>query len=108
MQQAHYIHLYADDSGESHFEDLELALSPVDFAPPAAPLNIAQFLPTVGSTWVGAPVGWAGETPHPSPRRQLFCTVKGEYQVTASDGSTRRFPAGSILLLDDTWGKGHS
>jgi hypothetical protein len=108
VQSAKYVHLYTDGKGESHFEDLELTLAPVDFAPPAAPLNIAQFYPTAESIWVGGPSGWAGNKPHPSPRRQIFCTVQGEYEVTASDGTVRRFPAGSVLLLEDTWGKGHS
>jgi hypothetical protein len=57
---------------------------------------------------VGAPIGWGGETPHPSPQRQFFCTMQGEYEVTASDGTARRFPPGSLLLVDDTKGKGHS
>ena len=87
MQLAQYLHLYADETGESHFEELELELELVDFAPPAAPLNFVKFLPTNQSVWVGAPVGWGGETLHPSPRRQIFCTVKGEYEVTASDGT---------------------
>ena len=100
MQHAQYIRLYADEKGESHFQDLELTLVPVDFAPPAAPLNIAQFLPTAQSLWVGAPVGWQGDKPHPSPRRQIFCTLQGEYEVSASDGAIRRFPAGSVLLLE--------
>ena len=108
MQQASYIRLYADASGESHFEDLAIALVPLDFAPPAAPLNIAQFLPTAQSLWVGAPVGWGGEKPHPSPHRQIFCALQGEYEVTASDRSVRRFAAGSVLLLEDTWGQGHA
>ncbi len=107
MQQARSIRLYADESGESHFEDLEIALVPVDFAPPAAPLNIAQFLPTSQSRWVGAPVGWGGEKPHPSPHRQIFCLLQGACEVTASDSSVRRFAAGSVLLREDTWGKGH-
>jgi hypothetical protein len=108
MQHAKYIRLYADEKGESHFQDLEITLVPMDFAPPAAPLNIAQFLPTAQSLWVGAPVGWQGDKPHPSPRRQIFCTLQGEYEVSASDGAVRRFPAGSVLLLEDTRGKGHS
>ena len=33
MQHAKYIRLYADESGESHFEDLEIELNPVNFAP---------------------------------------------------------------------------
>lgn len=108
MQHAQYIRLFTDESGESHFEDLEIELAPMEFAPPAAPLNIAQFLPTAQSLWVGAPVGWAGKKPHPSPRRQIFCTVQGEYEVTASNGTVRYFPAGKVLFLEDTWGKGHS
>jgi|SRR5262245_15718402 hypothetical protein len=108
MQRAKYIRLYADENGESHFEDLEMVLVPVDFAPPAAPLHIAQFRPTARSLWVGAPAGWAGETPHPAPQRLIFCLLQGEYEVTASDGSVRSFPTGSVLLLEDTWGKGHS
>jgi hypothetical protein len=108
MQHARYVRLYTDERGESHFEDLEIALTPADFAPPAAPLNIAQFLPLTQSLWVGAPAGWKGETPHPTPQRQIFCILQGEAEVTASDGAVRRFPTGSVLLLEDTWGQGHS
>ena len=108
MKHATYTRLYADDSGESHFEELEVALASVDFAPPAAPLNIAPFLPTAESLWIGAPVGWGGDTPHPVPRRQVFCTALGDYEITASDSDTRRFPPGSVFLLEDTYGKGHS
>ena len=108
MQSAQYIRLFSDANGGSHFEDLEIELAPVDFAPPAAPLNIAQFLPTAQSIWVGAPAGWRGDKPHPSPRRQIFCMLQGKYEVTASDGTVRYFPAGSVPLLEDTSGKGHS
>ena len=109
MQQAKYIRIYSDENRDSHFEDLEIPLTPVDFAPPAAPLNIAQFLPATQTLWVGAPVGWAGvDVPHPSPGRQIFCTMQGEYEVTASDGTMRAFPVRSVLLLEDTTGKGRS
>ncbi len=108
MQHAKYTRIYADESGESRLEDAEIALVPVDFAPPAAPLNIARFLPAAQSLWVGAPVGWGGEKPHPSPHRQIFCVLQGEYEVTVSDGTARRFPVGSVALLEDTWGKGYS
>ena len=108
MKHATYTRLFEDESGESYFEELEVALAPVDFAPPAPPLNIAPFVPTAESLWVGAPAGWAGDTPHPAPRRQVFCTVKGNYEVTASDGDTRRFPPGSVLMFEDTNGTGHS
>lgn len=108
MQQANYVRMFTDGGGESHFEDLDISLAPVDFAPPAAPLNIAQFLPTTQSLWVGAPAGWAGETPHPSPRRQIFVALHSGFEVTTSDGAIRCLGPGGVYLLDDTWGKGHS
>lgn len=108
MQQADYVRIFNDDSGESHFEDLETSLAPVEFAPPAAPLNIAQFLPTKQSFWVGAPVGWGGNVPHATPQRQIFVVLQGEFEVTASDGAIRNFGPGAVLLLEDTSGKGHS
>lgn len=108
MQRAPYIHLYVDNDGESHFADKEIELIPTDFAPPAAPLNIAKFFPTTQSIWVGAAPNWAGDAPHPTPQRQIFCTMAGCYEVTASDGDVRSLPSGAVLLLDDTWGKGHS
>ena len=39
MQKANYVRLYADDIGESHFDDLVTELLPIDFAPPAGPMN---------------------------------------------------------------------
>ena len=107
MENAKHVRIYADEAGESHFEDLETELTFMDFAPPAAPLTMAPFLAAAKTQWLGAPLGWAGDVPHPSPGRQIFCTTQGEYEVTASDGGVRRFPAGAVLLLEDTWGKGH-
>jgi hypothetical protein len=34
--------------------------------------------------------------------------LSGEWEVTASDGETRRFAAGSVRLASDTSGKGHA
>jgi hypothetical protein len=106
--QATYVRLYADEAGESRFEKVALSLSPSDFAPPAPPLLTAQFLPTTQSFLVGTPSGWDGEVPHPSPRRQLLCVLQGDFRITASNGDVRYFSCGDVLLLEDTWGKGHS
>ncbi len=59
VRRAQYVRLYADEAGESRFEDLETALVPVDL----------------------------GQTPHPSPQRQVSarCWVSSRLrQVTAS------------------------
>jgi len=105
---ATYVRLYADETGESRFEKLALSLSPGDFAPPAPPLFTAQFLPTTQSFLVAAPSGWDGEVPHPSPKRQIFCVLQGDFRITTSTGDVRYFSGGDVLLLEDTSGKGHS
>ncbi|HET8630324.1 MAG TPA: hypothetical protein VFL91_23135 [Thermomicrobiales bacterium] len=106
--QGRYTRLYADAEGESHFEEVATDLLPVDFAPPAPPLQVAALFPATGCSFVGAAPDWGGDVPHPAPRRQFFCTMRGEYAVTASDGTIRHFPAGRLLLLEDTAGKGHA
>jgi hypothetical protein len=73
----------------------------------AEPLYAAQFMPAVDAFWMGASPAWKGEVPHPAPRRMIFVTVQGEYQITATSGETRKFPVGSVLLIENTIGAGH-
>jgi hypothetical protein len=44
---------------------------------------------------------------HTAPRRQLVITLSGEVEIETSDGNTRRFRQGDVLLADDTTGVGH-
>jgi hypothetical protein len=108
VQSGAYVRLFADAAGVSHFEDVTVDLPPVDFAPPAPPLNVASLFPAAACGLLGVGPDWGGDVPHPAPRRQFFCTICGEYEVTASDGTRRRFPVGSLLLLEDTTGAGHA
>ena len=106
---AHYARLFADENGTPRIEDLDIELFPGLAVPPAEPLHTAPFLMPEGPTfWVGALPDWRGGEPHPAPRRMIFMTVRGEYEVTTAEGATRRFPAGSVLLVEDTKGSGHS
>ena len=102
-----YTHLYSDDSGESHFEEIEMALTLTDYAPPAPPLSLSAYLRASQVGFMNAPAGWASDW-HPSSARNLFFVISGEWEVTASDGETRRFGVGSVLLVEDTNGQGHS
>jgi hypothetical protein len=102
-----YTRLYADDAGESHFEDVEIDLSLTDYAPPAAPLELSAFTTATQFGFMNAPAGWSGDW-HPSSARNLFVVLSGEWEVTASDGEARRFGTSSVLLVEDTVGKGHT
>ncbi len=44
---------------------------------------------------------------HNTPSRQFVIILKGEVDFTVSDGETRRFGSGAVVLLEDTSGKGH-
>ena len=106
--QVTYTRLYTDSQGQSQFEDMSTDLKPGLAVPPAEPLHVAEFLGTEGSYWVGVPSDWNGDVVHPTPRRQIFVTVRGEYEVTTGDRAARRFPVGSVLLVEDTTGVGHA
>ncbi len=106
---ARYARLFNDADGNSRFEDMETELFPGFAVPPAEPLHTAPFLVPDGATfWVGGPPDWKGGEMHPAPRRMIFITVHGEYEVTPGTGTARRFPPGSVLILEDTNGSGHS
>lgn len=106
MDPVQYVRLYADEQGESHFEEVQVSLTPTGFAPPAPPLDISEFVGVRRFAFLRAPTGWFGDW-HPAPARQFLVVLEGEFEVSASDGETRRFGAGSVLLVEDTTGKGH-
>ena len=101
-----YTRLYTDEAGESHFDEVEIDLVLTDYAPPAAPLFLSAFTPATQFGFMKAPAGWTSDL-HTSSARNMFFVLSGEWEVTASDGETRRFGAGSVLLVEDTTGKGH-
>lgn len=104
---ATYTRLYADEDGESHFEDVEIDLTLTEYAPPAPLLELSSTTPAKQFGFMNAPAGWASDW-HPTSARNIFFVLSGEWEVTVSDGETRRFAAGSVLLVDDTTGKGHT
>jgi hypothetical protein len=37
-----YTKVFADEKGETHFQDVEIELETLDFAPPAQPINFSR------------------------------------------------------------------
>jgi hypothetical protein len=93
--------IYTGDDGRSHFED--------------ATLPDEEVRPGVRETaWVEGSrvslrlIATEREQPrHVAPRRQLAVIVAGELEVECTPGTTRRFPAGSVVLIEDVHGEGH-
>ena len=95
------IRLYADEKGESHFQDIE-----VEFEAPTPSCRVSARQPATGIIFREVPgtydLDW-----HPAPRRQYIINLDAGVQLTASDGETRHVKAGEVFLVEDTWGKGH-
>lgn len=101
-----YGRVYADENGESHFEELEAIFSPVDYVPPAPPFFASPFSPAGQYGMLRIPAGWYGDW-HPVSSRQMQIFVEGELEAQFSDGEIRRVGPGSVYLVEDTTGKGH-
>ena len=97
--------IHAEANGETHLTDIHIELAPAEGEPGASgalfgkiaegPLRFRRFEPELHMDW------------HAAPRRQFIVITSGAMEITATDGTARAFPAGSILLADDGGSKGH-
>ncbi|MHB8644362.1 MAG: cupin domain-containing protein [Thermomicrobiales bacterium] len=101
-----YTRLYADSTGESHFEDLALDFQLIQYAPPTPDIYVSRFTPATQYGVLILPPGWDGGL-HPVPNRQVYFVLNGVVEVELSGGETRRFAPGQMVVGEDTTGKGH-
>lgn len=101
-----YHHLFCDETGESHWRDVDVALQERLFAPPAKGILVSDAEPAKALVFLRLPAGW-DEPIHPSPIPQTLICVAGCVAVTASDGEVRTIAAGDIWRMEDLHGKGH-
>lgn len=96
-----YFRIYTDEHGESHFEDVDVELSEQ-----ARGSDMSVLYPATGVIFRSSPSGQFIDW-HPAPRRQFVVTLSGAAEVEASDGEVRRIEPGTVMLAEDTTGKGH-
>ena len=101
-----YMRLFADDDGESHFEEVEIEFAGTEYTSSAPPLGLSSMSSAAQFGFMSVPADWESDW-HPSSARNFFVVINGEWEVTASDGETRHFGPQSLLLVEDTTGKGH-
>ena len=93
--------VYADEQGESHFDEVEVELrdaGPIGHLSEPIPAREVIFRcndPSYDYDW------------HPAPRRQFIVLLDGAIELEVSDGERRTLRGGEILLLEDTEGRGH-
>src|SRR5690554_2445034 len=93
--------IYADEHGDSHFENIELPLKEageIGFLSekiPAKEVMFRKVKPTYDYDF------------HTAPQRQFIILLDGEIEIETSLGEKRQFKGGEILLMEDIEGKGH-
>lgn len=102
-----YARLYADQDGESHFEDVGIDFDPADLVPPTPPVGLSEMMAAEHVGFLSFPPGWKGGF-QAAPSSMILFVLKGEVEITASDGVSRSFPRGSVFSVEDTEGKGHA
>jgi quercetin dioxygenase-like cupin family protein len=102
-----YARLYADDAGETHFDQVALELNEADYRAPAPLMYVSHAYQANAIQFVKAPSGWTAERIHP-PKPQFLLGLEGKLEIRTSDGEKRTVGPGDLVLMEDTSGKGHS
>lgn len=93
--------IYPDADGETHFGSIDIPLHDS-----GAIGLLSQLQKATGIIFRETPGDY--DFPwHNAPRRQYVIILAGEVDFTVSDGETRRFGGGDVVLLEDVSGKGH-
>ena len=93
--------IYTGSDGQTKVEEFDIPLTPRDKGSEvAAPIPLTTL--QVRRTTPDYLLDW-----HPASRRQLVVTLAGESEIELAGGRKIRLGPGSILLAEDTTGKGH-
>ncbi len=93
--------IYADEAGESHYEDMVINLAESGpLGSMSEPFAVASMI--LRENAPGYDYDW-----HTAPRRQYIVMLEGVVEIQTSDGEIRTFGQGEIVLVEDTWGRGH-
>lgn len=93
--------IYSDSHGESHFEMFSVPLKD------AGDIGFLSRPQLVGGLVFRETEGDYDFPWHNTPRRQYVIMLEGQVDITVSDGETKRFGDGDVVLLEDTQGVGH-
>ena len=109
------LRIYATPDGESHFGEVDIAMTLTRSFPDGAPVehsaryeaSRSAFYEASRVRFVHIPAGALEADFHKPPGRLLQIWLDGEVEFETSDGEVRRVSAGKAVLVEDTHGKGH-
>jgi hypothetical protein len=100
-----YTRIVSTADGGAAFEDAELQLGEVPAGDGVPPMLVAALDAADGVAYCKF-AAFGGE-PHPASGPQWVILLSGVIEVEVSDGTTRRFRSGNLILACDTTGRGH-
>lgn len=102
-----YTRVYAGPDGETHFEDAETAGETAKALESDLVGTVSETFPVTG-VYFREVREESSPVPHNAPYPLFIVGLRGTFSVEVSDGELREFPPGSVLLVEDTTGKGHT
>ena len=100
MQQFKVTRVYADENGDSHFDEVYYPLT--DCGPIG---HLSQSVAVKEVVFRKVPAGY--NDLHTAPAKQYVVLLNGGVEIETSLGEKRKFEQGEVLLMEDTTGKGH-
>jgi hypothetical protein len=99
--------IVADEQGETHFHQTDLAERELAVGPPPNPAGqMSDFGAVTTMSAISFPAGTEAPA-HNAPQPYVVIVLCGEGEVVVSDGESRHFRPGDLLLCNDLTGKGH-
>jgi quercetin dioxygenase-like cupin family protein len=102
-----YTRIYTDAGGETHFEELDTTGQTIQAVESDLVGTVSETFPVTG-IYFREVVEESSPVPHNAPFPLFIIGLRGTFSVEVSDGETREFPPGSVILVEDTTGKGHT
>jgi hypothetical protein len=102
-----YTRVYAGADGETHFEDADTAGETIEAVESDLLGTVSEIFPVTGVHFREVERE-ASPVPHNAPYPLFIVGLRGTFSVEVSDGEIREFPPGSVVLVEDTAGKGHT
>jgi hypothetical protein len=100
-----YTRVVSTDVGESAFEDAELHMNEQQVADGVPAMFVGALGPAHGVAFLR--FATFDSEPHPASEQQWVVMLRGVIEVQVSDGTSRQFGPGDLVLATDTSGRGH-
>lgn len=100
-----YTRVVSTDDGGSALEDVELQLNEQHVSDGVPAMLVGALGPSHGVLYLQFAA--FDSEPHPASEPQWVVMLRGVIEVQVSDGTSRQFGPGDLVLATDTSGRGH-